>query len=100
MRRSGRSMNRKDRDRVVEMRVSSGMPGHVLSINNCPFAWGYVPHLTHASLGLLGSTRLSIPNSISNGIDSLSSAHCMHDFTDLRQPNFTKLEHNMSIDSQ
>jgi len=27
----------------------SGMPGHVLSLNNCPFAWSIWPHLIHAS---------------------------------------------------
>jgi len=32
-------------------RVWSGMPGHVHSPNNCPFAWGSGPHLIHASLG-------------------------------------------------
>jgi len=31
-----------------------------------------------------------------NLLDSLLSAHRMHDFTDFRQPNFTKFEHNMS----
>jgi len=30
-------------------------------------------------------------------LDSLSSAHRMHDFTDFRRPNFTKFEHNTSI---
>jgi len=30
-------------------------------------------------------------------LDSLSSAHRMHDFTDFRQPNFTKFERNTSI---
>jgi len=29
--------------------------------------------------------------------DSLSSAHRMHDFTDFRQPDFTKFEHSTSI---
>jgi len=32
-------------------RVSSGMPGYVLSPNNCPSAWRSGPHLIHASLG-------------------------------------------------
>jgi len=32
-------------------RVSSGMPGHVLSPNNCLFAWGIWVHILHASLG-------------------------------------------------
>jgi len=32
-------------------RVSSGMPGHVLSPNNCLFAWWIWAHLKHASLG-------------------------------------------------
>jgi len=31
--------------------VSSGMPVHVLSPKNCPFAWESGPHLIHASLG-------------------------------------------------
>jgi len=31
-------------------RVSSVVPGHVLSPNNCPFAWGYGPHVIHAFL--------------------------------------------------
>ena len=30
-------------------------------------------------------------------LDSLSSAHRLHDFTDFCQPNFTKFEHNTSI---
>jgi len=30
-------------------------------------------------------------------LESLSSAHRMHDFTDFRQPNCTKFEHNTSI---
>jgi len=30
-------------------------------------------------------------------LDSLSSAHCVHDFTDFRQPNFTKFGHNTSV---
>ena len=33
-------------------RVSSGMPGHVISPKNYPFTWGDVdPHLIHGSLG-------------------------------------------------
>ena len=32
-------------------RVSLGLPGHVLSPNNCAFAWGSGHHLIHASLG-------------------------------------------------
>jgi len=30
-------------------------------------------------------------------LDSLSSAHSMHDFTDFRLPNFTKFEHKKSM---
>ena len=30
-------------------------------------------------------------------LDSLSSPHRVHDFTDFRQTNFTNLEDNMSI---
>jgi len=43
-------------------RVSSDMPGHVLSPKNCPLAWGDLdPHLTH---GFLGCTRVHIQNGI------------------------------------
>jgi len=30
-------------------------------------------------------------------LDSVLSAHRMHEFTDFCQPNFTKYEHNTSI---
>jgi len=36
---------------TVHGTVSSGIPGHVLSPNNCPFAWGIWAHLIHASSG-------------------------------------------------
>jgi len=42
---------------------------------------------------LLFGTKLGF----SRILDSPSSAHRMHDFTDFRQPNFTKFEHNTSI---
>jgi len=33
-------------------RVSSGLPRHIISPKNCPFAWGDLdPHLIHGSLG-------------------------------------------------
>jgi len=36
---------------TVHGTVSSGIPGHVLSPNNCPFAWGIWAHLIPASSG-------------------------------------------------
>jgi len=35
---------------MAQGRMSSGMPGHVLSTNNYPFPYVSVPHLVHASL--------------------------------------------------
>ena len=49
------AINRFSRFCTAHGSVSSGMPRHVLSPNNCPFASGIWPHLMHASLGLLES---------------------------------------------
>jgi len=45
-------------------KVSSGMPGHVLSPNNCLFTWGSGPHLTHDSLGLSMPTTETASRSV------------------------------------
>jgi len=47
---------------------------------------------TQVALVLLGS-KLGFGRTL----DSLSSANRMHDFSDFRQPNFTKFEHNTSL---
>ena len=46
-------------------RVSSGMPEHVLSPNNCPFAWGI--WASSSNTCFLGSTRVLNPTGISIG---------------------------------
>jgi len=52
-------------------RVSSGMPGHVLSPNNCPFAWGiWVPSNTC----FFGPTRVRNLNGILIGSAVLHTA--------------------------
>jgi len=45
-------------------RVSSGMSGHVLSLNNCPFAWGI---WASCNTCFLGPTRVHNPNGTSIG---------------------------------
>jgi len=44
--------------------VSSGMPGLVLSPDNCPFAWG---DLDPSNTRFIGPIRVQIPNGISIG---------------------------------
>jgi len=56
---------------------SSGMPGHVLSPNNCPFAWGiWAPSNTC----LLGTTWVHNLNGISIGsaVFAQMIAHCLY----------------------
>jgi len=53
-------------------RLSSGMPRHVLSPKNCPFAWGIWTHLIHASLGSSESTTCTA----SRSVQLLCTAHC------------------------
>ena len=54
-------------------RVSSSMPGHVLSPNNCPFAWdlGPWPNLNPASLG----PPVSITQTASRSVQPFCRAH-------------------------
>ena len=47
---------------TAHARVSSGMPRHVLSSNNCPFAWGI---WDPSNTCFLGPTQVDNPNGIS-----------------------------------
>jgi len=63
---------------TAHCRVSSGMPRHVLSRNNCPLAWGiWAPSNTC----FLGLTRVHNPNGISVGSAAFAhiTAECHYD---------------------
>jgi len=49
---------------IARDRVSSRMPGHLLSNENWPFAWGSAPPVKYC---FLGPTRVQSPNGISIG---------------------------------
>jgi len=55
-------------------RVSSGMPGHVLSSSNCPFAWGIWAHRIRASL----SPPESITQTASRSVQPFCTSSCQN----------------------
>ena len=80
---------------TAHSRVSSDMPGHVLSLNKCHFPWGSLPHLIHASLGPPESITQTASRSVQPFLDS--SCQCRRAYWDMPFPLKIANSHGGSV---